>query len=273
MPKAVLIGFKYSVDTLYSSVKDLENAYIWCKTYQYQIKIFSDLSSICDIETTYVRTGDSLIEHVCEYLKQGIVDKKLMIYYTGHGIKQSMVMPDKLLLSFAKFRDSVLSVINSDIEIFWILDCCNPNGLYLPFKLGKRGFDLSKLEFKCVPNPILLITSSEETEKSIATKNESLFTKYLFPLLSSLNDNRIKEINGKIISLPHNRNIKRIIDNLNNSIQKSYSGYNQTVSVYSSYQIDPIMWFWIGSNKNYEIITDLTLSTISVRQIIKTDNM
>lgn len=231
-----------------------------------------NLEQISQVFKTIVRNSVSLQNSILKILSAGIPDNKVIIYYSGHGVKDSMVMPDRTLLPFIDFRDNILSTLNPCVELFWILDCCNPNGIHLPFKLEKNSFVLSSSKIECVLQPILLITSSEAQEKSIATKSGSVFSRHLFRMLAQMNvesNTLSKPTNGgKKFSIPvnKNRNLKRIIGYLASSIRKMHTGYAQTVSVYSSYVIDPVLWMWIGSRKSYDIITDITLSVIIVRQ-------
>jgi hypothetical protein len=211
---------------------------------------------------TVVQHGNALMQIIMDVLRHGVPDNKLVVYYSGHGVKESMVMPDKSLLPFIDFRDNVLNSVPLQVEIFWILDCCNPNGMHLPFKLENNAFVLSPTKIECALNPILLITSSEIHEKSIATSLGSLFSRYLFRILRQLNEDHT----SAIIPNRTNRNLRRLVGSLVGSIRGAHSGYAQTVSMYSSYITDPVLWMWIGSNKDYDIAIDMSLSTLVVRK-------
>lgn len=290
MIKTLLIGFEYTSNCLPGAIIDIYHAYKWCKSWPCQINIITDIQSIKDEDILYEAvsnniTEDDLITFYDDVDKNIIKVKvdliqaiehiligscsKLIVYFSGHGVKDSMVLPDGSLLSFIEFRDTILSMLNIDTEIFWILDCCNPSGLHLPYKLGDNIFKLSTSQINCITQPILLITSCESNEKSVATKYGSLFSRYLFYFLTIMNYNDINLYKDNFnIPIKNNRNLRRLIGNLSSSIRKSHTGYKQTVSVYSSYIIDPILWMWIGSNKNREIVTDLSLTTLFIRNII-----
>lgn len=258
MPTAILIGFEYNTDKLLGTAIDLYNAFKWCnkfcKTYiltdivckdTKQNRIFRGYNKIKN--KILVTNEESLLLYIDKIL-QRLEDTKLVIYYTGHGICDSILMPNKSLLSFIKFRDYILNRLDPYVEIFWILDCCNPNGLNLPYKLKNNIFRLSSnqnLDF--ISNPVLLITSSSSNEKSLATEKGSIFSKKLFQLLN----NRT------------NRNLTSLVNKIINYIKKT--GHCQNVSVYSSYFIDPVLWMWIGSKKKYDIVTDFTLSILVIR--------
>ena len=108
----------------------------------------------------------------------------------------------------------------------------------------------SKIEF--VIQPLLLITSSEKHEKSVATVYGSIFTRYLFKELEKIDKNR---------------NLTTFIENISINIRKMYTGYPQTVSVYSSYVIDPILFTWIQSHNKYDIVTDMSGCVLVLRNI------
>ncbi|CAH6420192.1 Caspase [uncultured virus] len=225
---------------------------------------------------SHILQGNSKFLNSSKPIKQKaqISDNKIVIYYSGHGVKDSMVMPNRTLLSFVDFRDNILNVLDPYVELFWILDCCNPNGLHLPYKLEGNTFVLSPTKIECVLQPILLITSSEAKEKSIATKSGSVFSRHLFKILTQLNIAGAPVIRKKQIVIPthKNRNLRRLIGNLSSSIRKMHTGYAQTVSMYSSYVIDPVLWMWIGSDKSYDIVIDMTLSTFIIRNNISKPN-
>lgn len=293
MPTAILIGFEYKFNSLTGAIIDLYHAYKWCESFNCDIHVFTDIKSIKDpdniriainrkivdpdIFTFYnkmnskptIENSRNLLTSIIDSLKSAISDNKLFIYYSGHGVKDSIVMPDRTLLPFIDFRNNILSILDSYVEIFWVLDCCNPNGLHLPYKLNGTGgtniFILSPSKIECVSQPILLITSSESNEKSVATKLGSVFSRHLFHILLSLNRTCDATDNKSIVPTHKNRNLRRLIGNLASSIRKMHTGYAQTVSVYSSYVIDPVLWMWIGSRKSYDIVTDFGLSTLIIR--------
>ena len=271
MPISILIVFEYQIKQLPGAIIDLYHAYKWSKSYGYETYIFTDIkktniellqSAVLnddiddDILTFYkklenkyiVTNSDDLMFKIKSVLD--MEDDKLIIYYSGHGIEDNIIMPNKSLLSFISFRDNILESLSDYVEIFWILDCCNPNGLNLPFKFNNNSFELSSSKIECVTQPILLITSAEKDEKSIATKYGSLFSKSLFKYLNKCND----------------RNLQVMINKIKEDIDNVGSGYKQTISVYSSYIIHPVLWMWIGNDKTYDIVSDLSLTILILRR-------
>lgn len=297
MPVALLIGFEYTFNSLTGAIIDLYHASNWCKSFGCDVHILTDIEYVKDRDNLkqivdrkiagsdlltfydsipikrYCRNSVTLLTEIGNILKKGVPDNKLIIYYSGHGVKDSMVMPDRTLLPFIDFRNNIIGEINPYVEIFCILDCCNPSGMHLPFKLTGNEFVLSPTKIECVRQPVLLITSSEVNEKSIATKAGSVFSRHLFRILSrlSFNDNTI--FNKKKIVIPtyKNRNLRRLIGTLASSIRGMHTGYSQTVSMYSSYIIDPILWMWVGNNKPYDLVTDISLSTLIIRDNSKSE--
>lgn len=71
---------------------------------------------------------------------------------------------------------------------------------------------------------------------------------------------------NELIPNRKNRNLRRLVGNLASSIRKMHTGYSQTVSVYNSYVMDPILWLWIGSSKDYDIAMDMSLSIFVIRK-------
>jgi hypothetical protein len=293
MPTAILVGFEYSFNPLPGAIIDLYHCYKWLQSFNCETYVLTDIESIhdpdnlrhcidkniadSDLITFYdsisskfiVRDGYELMTSIIRLIKTGVRNNKLVIYFTGHGVRTCLVMPNKSLLSFVDFRDNLLDNLEPYTEIFWILDCCNPSGLHLPYRLDGNLFVLSQGKIECVSQPILLITSSEPDEKSIATKSGSLFSRYLFRLLTSLNNQSLNDLvlrKSSTIPTSCNRNLRRLMGNLASAIRKMHTGYSQTVSIYSSYVMDPILWMWIGSKKSYDIAVDMGLSTLIIRK-------
>ena len=301
MPTALLIGFEYKINTLTGAVVDLYHSSTWCRSFGCDVNILTDIDEIRDKESIMqavsqgiaddgifkfcdsitdrcggksegkIRGSETLLTSVEDILGRGVPDNKLIIYYSGHGAKDSMVMPDRTLLPFIDFRNSILGVLDPYVEIFCILDCCNPGGLHLPYKLNNNAFVLSPTKIECITQPMILITSSEVSEKSIATKMGSVFSLHLFRILTKLGskwdfDWEDIRTSGKIV-IPtcKNRNLRRLIGTLSSTIRSMHTGYSQTVSMYSSYVIDPILWMWVGQKNQYDLVPDITLSTLIIR--------
>lgn len=279
MTKAVLIAFKYQVNILYGALVDLYHAYKWCKSFGCDITMITDFSAAeidindmravikkdyadDDLLDFYHQNSIQIVHNEKEFLSflgkilDECTDERLIVYYSGHGVKDHLIMPDQNPLFFLAFRDTIINNLAYKVEIFCILDCCNPDGLYLPYKLINNTFRLSDSKIECIPQPFILITSSDQNEKSIATKYGSIFSRNLFRYLFELNYKNHK-----------NRNLRRLIGKISSLIREQHNSISQTVSIYSSYLFDPVLWMWIGSNKNYDIAIDPSLSTLIIRSI------
>jgi len=288
MPTAIVIGFEYKNDMLPGTLIDLYHCYKWCESFGCNINVLTDIKEV-DTKLLYtaidnnlankdilkfydtinpIIISNNLIEEILKILKNGISDNKLILYYTGHGILyDNLVMPDDSLISMKKLKNSILGNVSNITEIFIILDCCNPDGMGLPFKLKGNLFVLSSTDMKLIEfidNKVLLITSSANHQKSIATQLGSLFTRYLFKILIEMNSYDEFYAKREHIPLSINRNLQRLTSNLSSNIRKLQTGYQQNISIYSSYIIDPILWMWLGNRNNHNIITDYTLDNIIV---------
>jgi hypothetical protein len=291
MPTAILIGFEYIINSLPGSYIDIFHSYNWCDSFNCDIYIITDVdyninksniiqginNNIIDKNIHFLDTHPKIIinnsldlcSNIKTILNYGIPDNKLIIYYSGHGINNNMLMPNNTYLSFDNFKSLILSDISSSVEIFFILDCCNPNGLSLPYKLDDNYFKLVNNNIDFIPHSMLLITSSNENEKSLATIYGSVFSKFLFEILTQMNtEYPLTMTDDKILINKHNnRNLRRLIGNIKSSIRKLHTGFSQSVSVYSSFIIDPLLWMWIGSNREYDIKSETTLSTLIIKYL------
>jgi hypothetical protein len=290
MPTSILIGFEYKNDILPGTLIDLYHCHKWCKSFGCTINILTDIKEI-NTELLYnaianklanksllnfyditkpIIIFDNLIDELLNILKQKIIDDKLIVYYTGHGVLyDNLVMPNENLLSMKKLKSIILENVPKSTEIFLIFDCCNPDGMGLPFKLKNNSFVLSSTDMKLVDfieHKVLLITSSANHQKSVATQLGSLFTRYLFKILIDMNNYDESYIKKENIPLSINRNLQRLTSNLSCHIRKLHTGYQQNISIYSSYIIDPVLWLWLGNYNNHNIICDYTLENIIVKK-------
>lgn len=290
MPTSILIGFEYKNDMLPGTLIDLYHCHKWCKSFGCTINVLTDIKEInikllhsaidnklankCLLKFYNIINPiiifNNLIDELNRILKNGISDDKLIIYYSGHGVLyDNLVMPDGSLLSMKKLKSIILENVSISTEIFFIFDCCNPDGMGLPFKLNNNSFILSTTDIKLVDfieHKILLITSSANHQKSVATQLGSLFTRYLFKILIDMNNYDESYIKKENIPLSINRNLQRLTSNLSCNIRKLHTGYQQNISIYSSYVIDPVLWIWLGNHNNRDIISDYTLENIIIKK-------
>ena len=273
---ATLIGFNYAEQKeLPGALLDIVAASKWAVPFVSKINVLTDKIDQDNLESdvkefykkqkiTIVKNGIGLLDEVRRILKDD-PDKKHIIYYSGHAIHNFMLMPDDSYLPFHDFRKCICNILNDDAHVFCILDCCNPSGFSLPYILSENRFLLVKNHeygTKFCTQPFLLITSANTNEKSAATKYGSIFSKYLFELLTDMNSYTALYKNLEI-PLEINRNLHRLVCNLNSKIKNDHRDWNQTISIYSSLLIDPILPFWIGNNP-INVTTDETLTTLII---------
>lgn len=234
----LLIGFEYSgKNRLPGIVIDLYLAYNFFKQYDKEIVILSDIES--DSSTPILRKAIieqivnsdilSFIEECKEkniykiYKSQGYYnnfescfkskDEKLFVYYTGHSKNGNILLPDNSLYSFDNFRNQLENYKQSIV----ILDCCESNGLSLPFRLIDNVYRLENTE-NFTKSRILCISSSLSQQNSIASKTGSFFTRYIFNLL-----------------LNKNISLTELMSKLNNHISFSPKyQMKQTVNIFAS---------------------------------------
>lgn len=263
----IILGFQYNqkatgIAKLPSSLIDIYHIYNWMDSVGYSTNIFSDCLStdnnieliksainikIADIKflnfdfnlINYVSNKHQLIENLRKVLITKQESKKICIYYTGHGEDGSILLPNSEKIDLSELQEHIYSFFSEQTEFFWILDCCYPGNMNLPYKLEKNQFKFQGLASRFLTNPTLVLSSSETKEPSVATKYGSLFTRFLANDLSNMSRPIIKNKNK------YNRNLRRICSRLITEIRKIHVEYSQTVSVYSSYLFDPILWFWI----------------------------
>lgn len=297
MTIALLIGFEYNY-TLKGAIIDLYLAYNWCKSFCNTIYVITDVKNIenknvgNEIKFFY-RNLTNKFEVKDEHQLRDSLSKimfnikkkeheKMVLYYSGHGKKESIILPNNKLFSFDKFRNIICNKLPSEIEIFMIIDCCEAHGLQLPFHYHNKKFKLSKYNKVYLPHKVLLITSSEPNENCVMDKNGgSLFSKFLFEYLTSLQYKHKKysipniftnifsksDDNTEILIKTKNRNLNLLKLHIDKSIANLNTGVKQTVNIYSSYIIEPILPFWIGSSHPHTINSDFNLSHLIIQSI------
>lgn len=295
MPTVIIIGFQYdnTDKELKSTITDSYLIYSYYKKLNYKIYIGSDaistkpsdklikllINNIVDEEyfnfcisgfmgkKKNIQTRKDLLNffNIIELTE----DKKVIIYYTGHGETKGIKLPDKTILSAVDFRNAILKIgkisltphiegeskktiklptsyeeetnyeykpvlslkngINSiGSQILILMDCCNPHGLYLPYKLDILKNNYIDQTLLHVPAEIILLTATDSNSSVIAEEDVSIFTRNFIDLLKNTDKN---------IDLPSI--IKNISTNSN---------------CYVSYTTTMLLWSWIYTNSiNIEI--------------------
>ena len=262
---------------------DLDWAYQWCRDQKFDTAIITDIAAdntptgitkavvtgrvnmrslnfYAETSKDYRRVTDrkSFIDTLTSELSKIAAntswDKKLFIYYTGHGHamaagKSSFLLPTGEPFDFDEIRTLLTSNLDERVEILGILDCCYPTGMRLPYKLSpKNTWDLLP-DYKACKQEFLLITAATPTQTSVATQFGSLFTKMFFEYLHRLNEPLPTD--SKEIPWP-SRNLLKIADHVSREIKDQKYDTAQTLNIYSAYKVLPIIPLWIG-NLRYSI--------------------
>lgn len=285
---SLLIGFEYINSKEWKSLPgipvDLYQAYVNSMKISKNIKVFTDLTK--DYRTTILQRAIidgyadsnllSFIEDIKE--KQQYIlyqsEKKnnyvvnnfenvitnvlrndrnkdvthIFIYFTGHAKNGHIILPDDTHVSLTHLKDLIVSNTNPDCQIVVILDCCQSNGMDLPY-IFNGNYKLNNYNF--INPSIICFSSSQIDEDSSASRSGSVFTRNIFnvifgfPSQTSDSQNNIND-GGKILP------IKSLFHKIKCTIYCSYP--------------ENILWAWVsGYNKNNMNITiDNYNSTISV---------
>lgn len=164
--------------------------------------------------------------------------KKIFFYYTGHAANGSILLPlsneevcfryDQPIDSIITFSDirellAAQSTLNS--KILTILDCCNANGLDLPYKLLNKVYRLTLKSGKVYPRQkFICFSATMIDESSVASKNGSIFSHIFFK------------------NLKNYRNIGDLLAFISDECSKQY---DQTVTVHASYPNLKMIWRWL----------------------------
>lgn len=170
---------------------------------------------------------------------------RLLIYYTGHGKDGDLILPDNTHVSLDYFRDLIVSHVTTNSQIVTIFDCCQSNGMKLPYLYSNGNYNLNSQNF--VRPSVICISSTQVDQDSTATRSGSLFTRLLF---------------GYLYNKP---NQTYSIDNLM-CLDEDYDNKNVTITIHSSYPNIKFLWSWVTRNphNNLDISFDPDNSIITV---------
>jgi hypothetical protein len=280
----LLIGFEYVLSdrwkTLPGISTDLYQVYSYVKNITKNIMLFTDIDQ--DYNTSILQRAilDGYVDSGLLSFIEDIKDRKqhtlysstvknsytvnnfdqtvtnfvagldrLIIYYTGHGKNGDIILPDNTHVSLIYLKELMCENVNQDCQIILILDCCESNGLNLPYQYIMCENTMKKDINWCwklyshdfTEKEILCISSSRLHEDSTATKTGSLFTKILFGYLSYI----------------YNKYI--LLADLSNNIKGIY--------IYGSYPEIKMVWGWFTKSihNNIDITVDNNSSIITVK--------
>lgn len=166
----------------------------------------------------------------------------LKTYHLNH---QSQPSNDNTKLSLIDFRTIITTSVLSSGQIFIVMDCCNSNGLDLPFHLNNDVYRLTpKKNHTFFQQKIICFSSTMSDEHSITTRDGSIFTRSLFLTLRD-NFRKISDIIGKVGPICSNQ-------------------FAQTTTIHSSYPNTKYIWEWIFSPSICNVYFDYDNNVIIV---------
>lgn len=277
--KALLIGFEYyqsenkTVKSLPGIPVDLYQAYNHALKITKNITVFTDVSE--DHKTDILKQAilnnyvDSNLLSFIEDIKErsqyfSFISKtennyasnnfeevfiksikdcnKLFLYYSGHAKNGNIILPDKTHVPLTHLRDLMNKHCSSEAEIVVILDCCQSNGMELPYSFHKNVYssDLTPLNifklnsYNFTSKRIICLSATQINQDSNATRSGSLFTRKIFD------------------------NLKFNIKSIDAIITTSYPEQ----SIWS--------WFVKGSKNNLSIFVDKSIIFIKLNNCKKT---
>ena len=190
---------------------------------------------------------------------------ELFVYFTGHGKNNHLILPNSNILSMTHFRDNILDNCLKDSNILFVMDCCDGNGLKLPFVLIDDIYRLvDQPEF--VKQQVICISSSQHKENSTATQIGSLFTRYLFKLLddNTLSLSSILKKIRKKISKKYLIDLVRETNSHSLEIDESINNIIQTSTIHSSYPILKVPWGFIFNKSSLSVTIDNYTSLVEI---------
>lgn len=230
MPTVVIVGFVYNSGNahLRSTITDIYQVYSFYRDLsKYRIYIASDISEAIEPKDIAYLYADKIVDtgfkdfihkqflnirHLVSNRKELELffnrieitdDRRLIFYYTGHGVKDHILLPDDSKFSALELRSKIINLGSNDdlsegdgsspnilrsglnsigSQIFIIFDCCNPHGLYLPFQMNRINYNYELVGNSFTLPEVILVTSSESDSGSQAHINYSPFTKELFEI-------------------------------------------------------------------------------------------
>ncbi|HSW76933.1 MAG TPA: caspase family protein [Candidatus Saccharimonadales bacterium] len=230
---AILMIFDYHQnhdDYLEGARFDLQYITEWLLLLDLKIYILTDIIDYQHDHRTIVyqvHSTDDLI--TCLYDITKVISKRLFFYYSGHSYPTNeFLLPNLKHQSFNIIKDVILKYE----DVLMMMDCCYSNSILflLPFKWVTNRFKINNYnQIDDYDNQIILITSSSDQERSASTKYGSVFTRCFINYLHLYK-------NKKLL------NLINMIDSIN---QMMTTQINQTISVYASHHIYPLLPVWI----------------------------
>lgn len=291
MYTAVLIGFQYGDDLkLPGIVIDLYSAYRFCREAGAECFVLTDITE--DEKTEYLSKAvfDGVVdagvfsfisqiqtrgehyyiapEHAQERLHFiltcvfGAEPPRLFIYFTGHGLAREgtedsgLILPSREIFSFYQLRSRIMRLPLAS-EIIWINDCCHVSGIQLPYKLSRQGFyELTSGQF-CPIQYLLFLGSTSVDEKSLVSREGSIFSNIVFRRLLQAVDDRKTEF----------RDVRLLMENVKERLEADPETRSQQPTVFSSHPNLFFFWPWFFGKALYFEPTSSVVVMIEPRRL------
>lgn len=148
-------------------------------------------------------------------------------------------------LSLIDFRTLILTSADRNAQVFMVMDCCNGNGLGLPFQMLDGIYRLTNNEPRIyTTQEVVCLSSTMSDENSITSRDGSIFTRSLF-----------KQMKEK------EQSIKKMLDVVG---KECITRYEQTATVHASYPNSKILWNWVYGPTSIDIVANYSNNTIIV---------
>jgi hypothetical protein len=190
-------------------------------------------------EYHYIHKDDSaerLMKNIVELMPMDI--SNMILYFSGHGNNQGIILPSRNILPYNFFRDTLLLHLPNSSENIWIIDCCGASGVNLPFVLNYdekdiyARYQMKQPYYEKIVGPKIICISSAEG-RAIVNYNGSIFTNFLIHYLTL-----------GIGSLPYiKRKITKKIEK--SKIVKDNIHILQNICIHSSRPIFFELWNWV----------------------------
>ena len=181
-------------------------------------------------------------------------DERVFIYYTGHGItlptrypgqplRGGCLMPDYTVWLMEDFLTLLVERCRNHQSLVCWFDCCGMGDILLPYRLVNGRFRLDQTTERTAKRStadILIMTSTSNDEKSVASSFGSAFTRTLIRLLSS----GTKPIHPDYTS-GSTRSLPTLIEQTNGAVTALKVGHQQTINVVASLPIRPELPSWL----------------------------
>lgn len=256
----IIIGFKYIDHEIQCTLYDIFRIYDFYTSLGYPCYVLTDLANFGFDKNIYntilrnhvdqklidfidqIKRTPSWYKYTYDYstLKTNILGLPkfdlCITYYSGHGRKRGIELPAGDILNYVSFRTLLSDRIKD--ELIMIMDCCHVNNMGLLY-----GYEdnMSRCYFSTIEDIhtvkfskpyVLIIASSDTSQKSAANRYTSLFTKYLLEYLN----------------MNEQRSFKSLIEYIHANVAGHDTQNNQSVKIYSSNNIYPIVPSYLFQN-------------------------